>query len=67
MSKFKCAACGKTFESQNSQEDMVREAMENGMGADLLKGEVERVCDYCYRKLMEYFNLKVNEKYMGDK
>ena len=48
---YTCANCGKRFESEWSDEEVRKEAEENGFG-DLPDDEKAIVCDDCYNKIM---------------
>jgi hypothetical protein len=48
---FKCAICGKVFESSWSEEEALAELVEN-FGKDCNVEDCEVVCDDCYQEMI---------------
>jgi Fe2+ or Zn2+ uptake regulation protein len=56
--KFICDMCGNHEECSDdwTEEKRMKEALDNGFGHDLVKGDCQIVCDDCYNKAMTELN-----------
>lgn len=58
--EFQCALCGRVLPKIRSEEDTIKEAIENFGSEVVAKEQMERVCEKCYQEFMEWYHATKN-------